>query len=604
MDSSLSLPFSTDPRPAQRPNISRDRISSLPDAILCHTLSLLPAIYAVRTSVLSPRWRYLWALLPNLACVMPRLNCNCSHNCSCISQVNNSIQFMNRMLTLRSGTPIRNFCLRCSQTCDYDLVCGLLRTVMTFNVQELDLCFPGAQARVKLPWDLFMICETLVVLRLSGNFGLNVPDEVYFPCLKTLKLRRLLYSDDNFIEKLVFGCPVLEELSIERCVALEISRPKKIVFALTSLKRLTLVFGLDVDGDLGTYEVAIDAPDAPYEVVIDAPKLEYLFLHDCLLADCLVDNVSSLIEANVNLDSISRSNMHIRRASGFLRSISALRCLSLSGHALMDLVHADNFPTFPNLVRLTLDVFKSGGWKLLPSLLENTPNLEVLVFEDGLLPFNWRGNGHFKYNWREPRRVPHCLLRMLKTIKINGVSGGLTEELKLIKYFLKNAKPLHLRHPPPPSVLLHSPPFLNQTVESLLLDSLNLSDNDDDEDNDSDKTQLAKEESRLEKEVIRTILCGKAETLKPNSGQAVSVGEHHICVGFHEETGSDYRVWEWHGHIMLFDEENGYTLEYIYGNCFEKVVPKAVGVVKRDDDEKEEEKEEGEFGVEGVDRFR
>ncbi|KAK2976639.1 hypothetical protein RJ640_024173 [Escallonia rubra] len=433
MDSSLSIPFTKDPKPTQEPNISRDRISSLPDAILCHTLSLLPAVYAVRTSVLSTRWRYLWALLPNLPCVMPCFNCNCSHNCSCISQVNHSIQFMNRMLTLRSGMPIRNFCLRCSQNCDYDRVCDLLRTVMTFNVQELDLCFPGAQARVKLPWDLFMICETLVELKLSGNFDLNVPDEVYFPCLKTLKLRWLLYSDDNFIEKLMFGCPVLEELSIERCVASEIYRPKKIIFALPSLKRLTLVFGLDIDADTSTYEV-----------VIDAPKLEYLCLYDCMLADYYVNNVSSLIEANVHLDSISRSNQHIRRnyGSGFLGNISALRCLSLSGHTLMAFVHADNFPTFPNLVRLTLGVPKRGGWKLLPSLLESTPNLEVLVFEDGLLPLNWGGNGHFEFDWSESERVPDCLIWMLKTIKINGLSGGLTEELKLIKYFLENAEVL------------------------------------------------------------------------------------------------------------------------------------------------------------------
>ncbi|KAK2997436.1 hypothetical protein RJ639_023177 [Escallonia herrerae] len=160
---------------------------------------------------------------------------------------------------------------------------------------------------------------------------------------------------------------------------------------------------------------------------------------------------------------------------------------------------------------------------------------------------------------------------------------------------------LQLRHPPPPSpsALLHSPPFLNQTLESLLLDSLNLSENDD-EDNDSDKTQLAKEESRLEKEIIRTILSGKAETLKPNSGQAVSIGEHHICVGFHEETGSDYRVWEWHGHIMLFDEENGYTPEYIYGNYFEKLVGKAISIVNKDDGEKEEEKEEEKVGNLGL----
>ncbi|KAA8518867.1 hypothetical protein F0562_016359 [Nyssa sinensis] len=125
---------------------------------------------------------------------------------------------------------------------------------------------------------------------------------------------------------------------------------------------------------------------------------------------------------------------------------------------------------------------------------------------------------------------------------------------------------------------LHSAPFLAQNLEDLLFDVNNLSDNGGGDDDDN-KTQLAKEESKLEKEIIRTILSGKTETLKPNSGQAVTIGEHHICVGFHEETDSDYRVWEWHGHIMLFDEENGYTPEYIYGNYFERVaaIPVAVG---------------------------
>lgn len=145
---------------------------------------------------------------------------------------------------------------------------------------------------------------------------------------------------------------------------------------------------------------------------------------------------------------------------------------------------------------------------------------------------------------------------------------------------------LQIRPPNP----LHSPPFLNQTLEDLLLDTMsNLSD--DDDDSNSSKTQLAKEESKLEKEIIRTILGGKIETLKPNSGQAVSIGEHHICVGYHEETGSEYRVWEWHGHIMLFDEENGYTPEYIYGNYFERMKMKMrKEVVKQDVVEEKEDK--------------
>ncbi|KAL2250543.1 uncharacterized protein LOC105174416 isoform X1 [Sesamum indicum] len=151
-----------------------------------------------------------------------------------------------------------------------------------------------------------------------------------------------------------------------------------------------------------------------------------------------------------------------------------------------------------------------------------------------------------------------------------------------------------------------------KSLEDLLFSDLllNLSESDSDSDNEdsssSSKTQLAKEESRLEKEIVRTILSGEIEKLKPNSGQAISIGEHHICVGFQEETGSDYRVWEWHGHIMLFDEENGYTPEYIYGNYFERVgaakrkMKKETAKKESDHDDDEKEREEEKVGNMGL----
>ncbi|KAL0344561.1 UNVERIFIED_CONTAM: hypothetical protein Sradi_4287400 [Sesamum radiatum] len=134
--------------------------------------------------------------------------------------------------------------------------------------------------------------------------------------------------------------------------------------------------------------------------------------------------------------------------------------------------------------------------------------------------------------------------------------------------------PLQLCHPN-----LHAPPpfSASEVLDDLrffeMLLHLSESDSDSEKDNSSlsSQTQLAKEESKLEKEIVRIILSGETEKLKPNSGQAVNIREHHICVGFHEETGSEYRVWEWHGHIVLFDEESGYAMEYIYGNYFERV---------------------------------
>ncbi|KAL9270283.1 hypothetical protein AKJ16_DCAP21425 [Drosera capensis] len=90
-------------------------------------------------------------------------------------------------------------------------------------------------------------------------------------------------------------------------------------------------------------------------------------------------------------------------------------------------------------------------------------------------------------------------------------------------------------------------------------------------------TQLAIEESKLERKIIRLILSGKTETLKPNSGQAVSIGDNDVCVGFHEETGSEYRVWEWHGHVMVEEEGGECVPEYVYGNYFERIGGNGIG---------------------------
>lgn len=106
---------------------------------------------------------------------------------------------------------------------------------------------------------------------------------------------------------------------------------------------------------------------------------------------------------------------------------------------------------------------------------------------------------------------------------------------------------------------------------------------------------VAKEEAKLEKEIIRIIRSGSAdEELKANSGQSVAVGEHNICVGFHEEAAGNYKVWEWHGHIMMFDDEDGFTAEYVYGNHFERLPDKKAG--KGEKGEKEEDEPENQKG--------
>ncbi|XP_020210928.1 uncharacterized protein LOC109795799 [Cajanus cajan] len=144
-------------------------------------------------------------------------------------------------------------------------------------------------------------------------------------------------------------------------------------------------------------------------------------------------------------------------------------------------------------------------------------------------------------------------------------------------------------------------PLVTQSLEDFLFNDLD----DEDDDDDEGKSELMREEAKLEREVIKIILRGDGETLlKPNSGQAVSVRDHHICVGFQDEEASGYRVWEWHGHIMAFDDEFGYNPEYIYGNYFQWFKPRpstgaaaagaAVEALQKENEEEEEEEEEEE----------
>ncbi|XP_076937570.1 uncharacterized protein LOC143605290 [Bidens hawaiensis] len=115
-----------------------------------------------------------------------------------------------------------------------------------------------------------------------------------------------------------------------------------------------------------------------------------------------------------------------------------------------------------------------------------------------------------------------------------------------------------------------NPQLTPNLIQTLELDELDHQD--DDFTTEPIKTHLAVEELKLEKELINIITSGNGEEkLKANSGQAVAIGEHYVCVGCYSEAGSEYRVWEWHGHVMVFDEETGYDPEYVYGNYFERV---------------------------------
>ncbi|RWR81650.1 hypothetical protein CKAN_01034100 [Cinnamomum micranthum f. kanehirae] len=72
---------------------------------------------------------------------------------------------------------------------------------------------------------------------------------------------------------------------------------------------------------------------------------------------------------------------------------------------------------------------------------------------------------------------------------------------------------------------------------------------------------VAKEEVKIEGEIIRIILSSDTDSLRPNFGQPNPIYSHNICIRFHNARGSEHWVWECHGHVMTYDEKNSLSLE-------------------------------------------
>ncbi|XP_058760011.1 uncharacterized protein LOC131633314 [Vicia villosa] len=83
---------------------------------------------------------------------------------------------------------------------------------------------------------------------------------------------------------------------------------------------------------------------------------------------------------------------------------------------------------------------------------------------------------------------------------------------------------------------------------------------------------IYQEESRIEADVVYRILNEKAHTLKPNSGETVMIRESSIAVELHVEEEGEHIVWEWHGHIPRYTEDHEFSLEYIYGNYYQRIM--------------------------------
>ncbi|XP_021814946.1 LOW QUALITY PROTEIN: F-box/FBD/LRR-repeat protein At5g56420-like [Prunus avium] len=436
---SKSKPRRLKKKPRRQDSV-KDRISELPDAILCHILSFIPTKYAVRTSILSTRWKRIWASAPildfeykDMSVFNPRTVGYKSESYAVF------LTFVDHVLSSRDPLDIQKFRLHCyCSDKDFSRIYGWIRTVIRHNVVELDLHVEINNDEggliLELPQCVFM-CKTLEVLKVKSNcIAYAPPTSGCFPSLKFLHIS-VDYPDNDSMEKIFACCPVLECLTIGGLLGL--NDVLNFNISVPQLTTLRLEFNLSCFGQ-----------DSDHTFFINCPKLESLDIKQDILSNYSFENVKSLVKANVNLwcHYVHHRRAFSNRATALLAGFSNVKYLSLSAHFLK----GGCLPAFDNLSELKLVLHDRYQWDLLTELLQRSPNLEYLVLEhkENISCFGDYKKQYLKHvldsehRWRRPESVPVCLISHLKTVTYIRGYKGYPHEKKVAKYSLKKGQVL------------------------------------------------------------------------------------------------------------------------------------------------------------------
>ncbi|CAJ1956908.1 unnamed protein product [Sphenostylis stenocarpa] len=322
-----------------------DRISSLPDEVICHILSFIPTKEVVTTSVLSTRWRTLWTSV---------LALDFEDNWPCFFNTNFA-SIVGSILDQRRAKSINRLCIHNhNKSFSIELIGTLVSTAVAQNLQELDL-FCYYYLEVTLPNILFT-CKTISILKLSfgSTINLNGVSSIHLPSLKVLHLYLLYLADDEPVMRFFSGCPILEELCYEE-VKSNNSTSFKICMPL--LKKLHL-----------------KCHDKRVQIV--TPSLEYLQVQETKVCDTLVCNLPNLIKTHVDIYFDKCEQEYVSKLFNGIHHTNFLELSTYTTEVLAD--SSFGFPEFHNLVHLKLCLSTIDYCFLIQLMLTKCPKLQIL----------------------------------------------------------------------------------------------------------------------------------------------------------------------------------------------------------------------------------
>ncbi|CAH2069703.1 unnamed protein product [Thlaspi arvense] len=378
-----------------------DRISRLPDDVLLQILASVPVRTAMRTSLLSKRWKSVWKMMPMLVY---------DDTCPYTGLVGFD-QFCGMSLPLHPHLKTLNLKLQKN----YDSLDTLLFPNIRSTLPKLTITLkshPCSYCSISFPNNLDVF-KTLVVLKLQERILVDVVGSpVCFPSLKSMHLTLVRFACEESLRTILSACPVLEELFLQR-----LSSVGRFLFTISvpSLQRLFIT------KEPGYYR----DDDARFE--INAPSLKYLDIFD--LSGCFnfVEDMPKLVESDVAV--------HHSETDKFLRFFTSAKFLSIRLYASKVLLLADNVSQ--SLLHLELHIYNKIPCNLLMHLLNKSPKLQVLKLHEKHL-MHTREIDDRPLSMCSPSSVPECLSFHLETLQWRGYEGT-EEEKEIAVYILKNA---------------------------------------------------------------------------------------------------------------------------------------------------------------------
>ncbi|XP_050147824.1 F-box/FBD/LRR-repeat protein At1g13570-like isoform X3 [Malus sylvestris] len=365
-----------------------DRISNLPSDVINRILSHLPIREAVRTSVLSSKWRNKSAMLTHL---LFDDRCTSDQNPTTFTGIVDHV-------LLGHISPIYRFRIIHSrpQVCrDIDRwILHLSRN----SIKELLLNIKCSGHRHKMPSCLFS-CQDLIYLVLYDCL-LQPPSKFQgFRSLKTCRLFNVTL-DQDVLENLIVCCPLLERLTLWHCDA------------LTRFK-------------------------------IDAPNLKFLHFKG-VLEDVSLVNTLKLAEVHISLTADVANDQ--RRTAGscsnllnFFVHLPHIRCLRVKSNFLKYLavgVLPGKLPQpclYLNFFSIHLSFHDPKEILTVLCLLRSFPALQEL--EISALNEYEGAEGEVNYGLDNNQ---NCQLTKLRIVKITGIYGD-KAELDFIRFLLSSS---------------------------------------------------------------------------------------------------------------------------------------------------------------------